>query len=44
MSDENVTMKDRFAMTISAFVMLVLPCILILVGMCLIMMWIFRIL
>ena len=44
MSDEKVTMKDRFAMIVSAFFMLVLPSILVLGFLCFVMMWIFGLL
>lgn len=38
---EGVGAKDKFAMILSAFLVLVLPCILILVGMALLMLWLF---
>ena len=44
MSDENVSLKDRFAMMISAFLMLVLPSILVLGVLVFIMLWIFGLL
>ena len=44
MQDEAVTLKDRFAMFISAFCVLVLPSILVLGVLVFIMMWIFGLL
>ena len=44
MSEENVSLKDKFAMVISAFLMLVLPSILVLGALVFIMFWIFGLL
>ena len=44
LKEEGVGFKDKLAMILSAFLMLVLPSILILVGLSLLMMWIFGIL
>ena len=44
MSDEQLTLKDKFAMTVSAFFMLVLPSILVLGTLVFIMFWIFGLL
>lgn len=44
MQDEKVTLKDRFAMLVSAFAVLVLPSIIVLGVLVFIMMWIFGLL
>lgn len=43
MSDENVPFTDKLIMVMTAFVVLLLPSVLILVGISLLVMWIFRI-
>ena len=44
MQDEKVTLKDRFAMLLSAFLVLVLPSIIVLGVLVFIMMWVFGLL
>lgn len=41
MQDEKLTAKDFFAMTLSAFLTIVVPCILILCGLGALMLWLF---
>lgn len=41
LEEEGVGAKDKFAMIVSAFLVLILPCILILVGLSLLMLWLF---
>lgn len=38
---EKVSLKDLLAMTVSAYVMILLPCLLVLVGLCALVMWLF---
>lgn len=42
--EQNLDGKDRFAMFVSAFLVIVLPCLLILLGICLIAMLVFGVL
>lgn len=44
MSEENVSAKDKLAMLLAAVGTILIPSILILVGLCVLVMWIFRIL
>ena len=44
MEEQNVGWKDRFAMMISAYVVIVIPCLLVLIGMCVLMLWLFGLL
>ena len=44
MSDPEVTWKDRLAMIISAFLVILIPCVLILLVVCFVAMWAFGIL
>lgn len=44
MKDVKLGWKDKFAMVFSAMLVLLLPSVLLLVGMCLLMLWIFGIL
>ncbi len=41
MEEEKVTFKDRFAMALSAFFVIVVPCFLILLGISLLALWLF---
>ncbi len=41
---EDVPIKDRFIMTVTAFFVIVIPCLLVLVGLSLLTMWIFGLL
>lgn len=41
MSDENITAKDRFAMVVSAMLVIVLPCLLILLGLAFLVLFLF---
>lgn len=41
MQDEKLTAKDFFAMSLSAFLMIVVPCIVILCGLGALMLWLF---
>ncbi|MDO4565033.1 MAG: hypothetical protein Q4C04_05415 [Clostridia bacterium] len=41
MSSENVPAKDKAVMIITAFFVIVIPCALVLIGMSLLMLWIF---
>ena len=40
--EQKVGWKDRFAMIVSAYVVLLLPCLLLLVGFSLLILWLFR--
>ena len=40
--DQKVGWKDRFAMIVSAYVVLLLPCLALLVGFSLLILWLFR--
>lgn len=44
MSDDNVSFADRLIMIVTAFVILVIPSALILIGLSLLVMWIFGLL
>ena len=44
MEEEKVGWKDKFAMIISAFAVIVLPSLLILIGMSTLMLWVFGLL
>ena len=44
MNEEKVSLKDHFLMTMTAYVMLVLPSILVLLVLAFVMMWIFGLL
>ena len=44
MGEENVSAKDKLVMLIAALGTIVLPCILILVGLCAVVMWLFGLL
>ena len=44
MIKENVTPKDKFAMVVSAFFVIVLPCLAVLTLLSLLCLWIFRVL
>ena len=41
MSDENLTFKDKLAMIISAILVIVLPCLVILLALSFLILWIF---
>ncbi len=41
MSDEKITAKDRFAMILSAMLVIVLPCLLVLLGLGFLMLFLF---
>lgn len=41
MSDKEITVKDRFAMLIAAFLVVILPCLLILILLGTLMLWLF---
>lgn len=41
MSDEELPLQDKVLMVLTSFVMIVLPCALVLIGMSLLIMWIF---
>lgn len=41
LEQEKVGWKDRLAMMLSAYVVIVIPCLLVLIGICLFMLWIF---
>ena len=41
MSDKEITSKDRFAMVVSAMLVIVLPCLLILLGLGLLVLFLF---
>lgn len=40
--EENVGVKDKFAMILSAFLVIVIPCLLILCAISCLMLWVFR--
>ena len=44
LEEEKVTWKDKFAMIFSAYLVILLPCVLVLVGCVAIMLWIFGLL
>lgn len=44
MEEEKVGWKDRLAMMLSAYVVIVIPCLLILIFMCVFMLWVFGLL
>ena len=44
LEEQKVGWKDKFAMIVSAFVVIVLPCLLILIGMSVLMLWVFGLL
>lgn len=44
LSEEKLSVKDKFAMVLSAFLVIVLPCIAILVGLSLLVMFLFGVL
>ena len=41
MSDKEITVKDRFAMLLAAFLVVILPCLLILILLGTLMLWLF---
>ena len=44
MSDERLPVQDKVIMILTSFVVIVLPCALILIGMSLLMLWVFGLL
>lgn len=44
MVEEKVSWKDRLAMMLSAYVMIVIPCLLVLIGLSALTLWLFGIL
>ena len=44
LEEEKVGWKDRFAMMLSAYVVIVIPCLLVLIGISLFMLWLFGLL
>ena len=44
MSDDRLSVQDKVIMILTSFVVIVLPCALILIGMSLLMLWIFGLL
>lgn len=44
LEEEKVGWKDKFAMLVSAFFVIIIPCLLVLIGMSVFMLWIFGLL
>lgn len=44
LEEEKVGWKDKFAMMLSAYVVIVIPCLLVLIGMSVFMLWVFGLL
>lgn len=44
LEEQKVGWKDKFAMMFSAYVVIVIPCLLVLIGMCVLMLWVFGLL
>lgn len=44
LDEQKVGWKDKFAMMVSAYVVIVVPCLLILIGMSVLMLWVFGLL
>ena len=44
LEEEKVGWKDQFAMMLSAYVVIVIPCLLVLIGMSVFMLWVFGLL
>lgn len=44
LDEQKVGLKDKFAMMVSAYVVIVVPCLLILIGMSVLMLWVFGLL